>query len=168
MTNILRTAILFVLVLIGFSVTPSWAADPYYGYERVVIQSATWTAPDYINLRDFPPLGGKLTERDARILDLHQEPLKVGGWFVNELRERHTFEVVYLERGTMVWADNAAGNTPRYLVSCGNRINFLLSHEITQVLNPAPPAPVPAPKARMRALWSWVWSWMQWPFVRYE
>ena len=145
--------VLVVLVAVPVSAQTTAPSAPYYGYEKVVIDGATWIVPDYINLETFPPLGGKLSERDARILQLHQEPLKEAGWYVNELRQRHTFEVIWLDRGTMIWASNASGE-PRYLASCGNRISFLLAHEITQV-NPPAPAP-PQPRIRVRAFWRWL------------
>jgi hypothetical protein len=138
--------------------------SPYYGYEKVVIAGQSWSAPDYINLGKFPPLGGKLSSRDARILQLHQEPLGFSGWFVNELRERRTFEVIWLDKGTMVWVSNGSREA-RYLESCGNRISFLLSHELKQVTTGPTTQPLPEvkpmtfvetqawPKLRVRDFW---------------
>ncbi|OHA91945.1 MAG: hypothetical protein A3J09_00365 [Candidatus Zambryskibacteria bacterium RIFCSPLOWO2_02_FULL_51_21] len=166
---------LFILILamaaLAMPVSAQTANDkqPYYGYEKVVIGSQTWMAPDYINLEAFPPLGGKLSERDARILQLHKEPLKTEGWYVNEIRGRRTFEVIWLDKGTMVWASNASGE-PRYLASCGNRISFLLAHQITYMTSPVvekttEAAPIVSENSGgytmpgwLRSLWHGLWN----------
>lgn len=94
------------------------------GHTKKVIAGKTWVIPSHVNIDEWPPMGGVLSERDARLMHLHKEPLKEGGFYHNELRERHTFEVAWLEKGEMVWA--TADGTPRYLVSCGNIIAWVL------------------------------------------
>ena len=151
-----KMTVLFVLVLAivtATAVSAQTTDKPYYGYEKVVIDGATWVVPDYINIEKFPPLGGKLSARDARILELHQRPLREAGWYVNEVRARHTFEVIWLDKGTMILASNASGE-PRYLASCGNRISFLLAHQVTRLESPAPTQPWP--RLRIRAFWRWL------------
>ena len=151
----------FLLVLI-ITATSAIAADaPYYGYEKRVINGKVWTVPDYINITRFPPNGGKLTSRDALMLDVHLEPLQEAGWFANEIRTRHTFEIIWIEVGEMVWVSNG-GHEPRYLASCGNRISPLLAHQISMLPAPAPrpqPSPTPAPGrtgVRLRPMLRWL------------
>ncbi|MFA5889053.1 MAG: hypothetical protein WCW47_02085 [Candidatus Paceibacterota bacterium] len=178
-------ALVMAVGLLGFG-SVAYAADakePYYGYERCVINGVVWTVPDYINIQRFPPLGGKMSSRDAKLLQVHREPLVEAGWYVNEIRSRHTFEVVWLEKGQMVWASNG-GHEARYLDGCINRISLLLANKITVVLqpNPAPPTTTPAPSATsptapmgigemtvrvitypFRAMWSfWTNPWRGW------
>ena len=86
-------------------------------YKQLVIDGATWTVPVGI---DPNPLGGLLSEKEARHMGLHKAKLSVGNFYQNEIRSRHTFEVKYLEEGTDVWEDK--DNVPKYLVSCGNQI----------------------------------------------
>lgn len=148
MNRLLTLVVALALTLLAVAPATAQTTKPYYGYEKVVIDGQTWTVPDYINLQAFPPLGGLVSTRDARILQLHQEPLRLPGWYVNEIRGRHTFEVIWLDKGTMVWVSNGMSHEPRYLVSCGNRISFLLSHNITQVIQ----APQPA-QPKLRWLW---------------
>lgn len=117
------------------------APAPYYGYEERTIEGQTWIVPDYINIEAFPPLGGKVTPRDARLLRLVRRPLRESeaGWYVNELRSRRTFEVIRLKAGEMIWASESG--EVRYLDSCGNRISFLLAHHVTEIVNAPKPSP---------------------------
>lgn len=95
-------------------------SKPVELYERKLIDKVNWTVPKAIDITKWVPLGRVLSERDAKLLRLHVETLKYGGFYYNELRERRTFEVTYIAEGTPVWVDEFG--IPRYLVSCGNLI----------------------------------------------
>jgi hypothetical protein len=169
MKTIVRLLLFFIIIS---SPHLCWAADEKIGFEKVVIDGKTWTVPNYINIQAFPPLGGKLTARDARMLQLHQEFLAEGDWYVNELRERRTFEIIWIEKGTAVWVSNGYTRIARYLVSCGNRISFYVP---PQVISPqqtklAPQySPEPAPPTLFRRFWNWLWYWPpSWPRLSVE
>lgn len=168
----MRTLARLLLFFFVISSTPLFAADNF-GYERRVIAGKVWTVPDYINIEVFPPLGGKLTDRDARILRLHKDLLDKGGWFVNELRDRHTFEVMWIEKGTEVWMSGFS-REPRYLVSCGNRISPLLAHNVTMYSGTSgDPTPAvkesPAKPSLMQRFWNLLFYWpTSWPRITME
>jgi len=156
---------LLVLVSLGFGSAataqePTWVLVPGHkstptvakvadapktipAYERVVIDGKLWTVPTYINIERFPPLGGKMSPRDAKLLQVYFGPLPDGGWYVNEIRSRRTFEVIWLEKGTMVWM-SIGGHDARYLGGCVNRISFLW-HDTIEVSQSTPPPPPPPP-----------------------
>ena len=173
----IRLVFLSLLVFVGLvcAATPVSAQTKFAdlpSYRHIVIEGITWTVPDYVDISAFPPLGGKVTERDARLLNLHKEPLmqSEAGYYVNEIRSRHTFEVVWLDAGTDVWFDNGSGRDTRYLVSCGNRIARIMEGRIGIITpTPTPPKPVPAvtpPKIRLRAPWAWLLDlWVFGPFL---
>jgi hypothetical protein len=92
----------------------------YPQYKQQVVEGATWTIPMGV---DFLPVGHPLSEQEARLMKLHRDTLKTGGYYYNELRLRHTFEAKYLEAGTSGWFDEN-GNL-RYLVSCGNQTSLI-------------------------------------------
>jgi hypothetical protein len=91
-------------------------------FEVRTIDGKSWTVPKGIDLDAYPLLGGVLSARDAKLLGLHKETLKEDQIFLNELRERRTFEAANIKAGSEVWVDK--NGVVRYLVSCGNRLQM--------------------------------------------
>jgi len=91
-------------------------------FELRTIDGKSWTVPKGIDLDAYPLLGGVLSARDAKLLGLHKETLKEDRIFLNELRERRTFEAANIKAGSEVWVDKLG--VVRYLVSCGNRLQM--------------------------------------------
>lgn len=92
----------------------------YDAYMKKMIGGKEWVVPAHLDIDNWIPMGRILTQRESELLHLRKENLSAGGYYHNEIRERHSFEVKWLEAGTEVWATQ--DGTPRYLVSCGNLI----------------------------------------------
>lgn len=183
----ISSVLLLVFVLAACGSTPQVAAqnpeppkvdapkqEPDPGYEIEIINGKKWKVPTDVDFGTFPPLGGKAKLEQVRQLGLRQRPLRSeeAGWYVNELRNRRTFEVTNLYKGEMVW-ESIVDGVPRYLHSCGNRIAKLAARKVAEAPKPIVPATgTPTANASAssepsfynswRAYWSRPWFWQYW------